>query len=224
MKNEVVISYEPLTNQELYFLSLITKFKLDLPLDKTPDVLHVLEYGLPGYFKSECIYYIIPDNEWQHGDRIPSVCIPEYNIIFIKESTYAGAMNGNTEDLRTIWHEICHLILHPYMKEISSCNTIQNRQEAGINPDNDAESITDRFMAIMICPSNLLITKDTEDMIHRAPLLYRDECTRLSSFAWDSIKSEKEFCIINYNTKEVHRIKDFLLAVFWVLSETIRAA
>lgn len=99
----------PMSRADLRHLSEKVKRILNIPLTSLYiDVARVLERI--SELNPNFNYEIVEDHNFcsniQGGTNIKD------NTIYIKESVYIGACNGNGKDRMTIVHEICHLILH----------------------------------------------------------------------------------------------------------------
>lgn len=94
------------------FRSYAKAIRTDLGLQNTLKfpALEFLE-TLPSLIGDETLYYdCIADSEW----TLPSAHAYydlQANGIFVRESVYEGAHNGNGRDRMTITHECCHVLL-----------------------------------------------------------------------------------------------------------------
>ena len=81
------------------------ELKLYFPVEKFLEILHEL-IGDPNFS-----FQVIPDSEWDQMPNIHAFYNLEENCIFIRDSVYEGAANGNGRDRMTIVHECAHAIL-----------------------------------------------------------------------------------------------------------------
>ncbi|WP_419020051.1 ImmA/IrrE family metallo-endopeptidase [Intestinimonas butyriciproducens] len=75
------------------------------PVEQFLETLHLLTNDEDLYFQ------IIPDDEWNQPPNRHAYFDLNDDCIYIKESIYVGACNGNGRDRMTIVHECAHVLL-----------------------------------------------------------------------------------------------------------------
>lgn len=177
MPNTAMVECSPIGSYTLHHIAKATQ--LEFGLDESPplDILRLLEFHVPEFLDTDCIFELIPDEEWLYGEGMPAVCIPEKKFIQIKESVYNRALNGNNKDLRAILHSISYLLLYHYFI-IKYKTYSKDRIELNIKTWQDFQSLVDLYELMLLCPKNY-ICNFTIDEIVKNKAISREEINKL---------------------------------------------
>ena len=193
MPNTAMVECSPIGSYTLHHIAKATQLEFGLDESAPLYILRLLEFHVPEFLDTDCIFELIPDEEWLYGESMPAVCIPEKKFIQIKESVYNRAFSGNNEDLRTILHNISTLLLYYYLTkdEIHSKDKI----EFNIKLWQDIEFLVDLYELMLLCPKSY-ICNFTIDEIVKNKAISREEINKLqeaykqSECAKESISNE----------------------------------
>lgn len=116
----------------------------------------------------------IADDEWPGSETEHAYYDLEDNCVYIRESVYVGAYNGNGRDRMTIVHECCHVLLlkHSGLKLARSFDT---KIAAYCDPEWQAKCLAGELMI----PANLVAGKSPDWVVRNCKVSYAAACYQL---------------------------------------------
>ena len=137
----------PLSNLDIVLMTKQVRHFLKLGELTRIDIIKVLEFALP-LVVPNFSYVIRAIEDMDYPDK-HAYCIPDKNIIVIREDIYERAVKGEGRDRFTIAHEIAHLLLHK--NEAMILTRVYNNET--IKTFENPEWQADAFAGELLCPA-----------------------------------------------------------------------
>ena len=124
--------------------------------DRFP-IVHFLEIIMP-CFDEKFQLIVVEDNELPNCYAKAN---PAEHIIFVRESVYLGAINGNGRDRFTLCHEFGHYILH----KSTSIFFLRIQEGKKIPAYREPEWQADTFAGELLIPYKIAVSNSVEDIV-----------------------------------------------------------
>lgn len=145
---------KPLSRKEIRECARDVRRVLGIENELHIDVLKLLEIVLPGIFP-DFNYEIVPDDELSSE----ALTYSDEEVVYIRESVYMGAANGNGRDRFTIVHEIAHFLMH------DRNSVALARGQEDIETFEDPEWQADAFAGEFLMPYYLVKGHDVHEVM-----------------------------------------------------------